>query len=104
MNMNEFYKNFREQILLLMDTQTSGWEQEDFLTSLMLEYLEEAGEVDNPIICPFRGYGLQLNAYSISDDYENVDIIVTIYSNSETPESVARNDIDASIKIHMILP
>lgn len=98
MNMNEFYKNFREQILLLMDTQTSGWEQEDFLTSLMLEYLEEAGEVDNPIICPFRGYGLQLNAYSISDDYENVDIIVTIYSNSETPESVARNDIDASIK------
>lgn len=98
MTLDDFYNDLREQILLAADTETSGWENEDFLTSVMLEYLEEAGEVDSPIICPFRGYGLQLNAYAISDDYESVDIFVSIDSGSETPQSVSRTDIDAAIK------
>ncbi|MHB8964085.1 MAG: AIPR family protein, partial [Saccharofermentanales bacterium] len=49
-------------------------------------------------ICPLREFGLQLNAYSLSDDYENLDIIVSIYTDSETPQSISRTDIDASIK------
>ncbi|MHB8964333.1 MAG: hypothetical protein ACYC5K_14410, partial [Saccharofermentanales bacterium] len=52
--LNEFYTDFREQVFLATDTETIGWEKEDFLTSVMLEYLEEAGEVENPIICPLR--------------------------------------------------
>ena len=98
MTLDAFYNDFREQILLAADTETSGWESEDFLTTVMLDYLEEAGEVEAPIICPFRGYGLQLNAYSISDDHENVDIFVSIYLDSETPQSFSRTEIDASIK------
>ena len=98
MTLDAFYDDFREQILLAADTETSGWEREDFLTSVMLDYLEEAGEVDTPIICPFRGYGLQLNAYCISEDHENVDIFVSIYLDSDTPQSLSRTEIDASIK------
>jgi hypothetical protein len=98
MTLKKFYTDFYEQVILAADTETSGWEMEDFLTSVMLEYLEDAGEIDNPIICPYRGHGLQLNAYSISEDNENIDIFVSIFSNSETPQSVSRNDIDASIK------
>lgn len=97
-SLSDFYNELREQVLIAKDTDTYGWENEDFLTSIMLEYLEEAGEVDNPIICPFRGYGLQLNAYAISDDYDNVDIFVSIFSDSESPQSVSRTDIDAAIK------
>ena len=74
--LNEFYNVFLEEILCAADTETSGWTTEDFLTNVMLEYLEEAGEVSNPIICPFRGYGLQMNAYAISEDYESIDIFV----------------------------
>ena len=71
---------------------------EDFLTNVMMEYLEEAGEVTDPVICPFRGYGLQMNAYAISEDCESVDIFVSIYSDSEQPRSVSQADIDAAIK------
>lgn len=94
----EFYQRFREEVLFAADTETSGWTTEDFLTSVMLEYLEDAGEVTNPIICPFRGHGLQLNAYSVSEDFESVDIFVSIYSHSDTPKSVSQTEIDASIK------
>ena len=38
----DFYKNFREEVLCACDTETSGWTTDDFLTAVMLEYLEEA--------------------------------------------------------------
>ena len=72
--LDEFYSTFREEVLCASDTETSGWTTEDFLTNVMMEYLEEAGEVTDPVICPFRGYGLQMNAYAISEDCESVDI------------------------------
>lgn len=96
--LDEFYSTFREEVLCASDTETSGWTTEDFLTNVMMEYLEEAGEVTDPIICPFRGYGLQMNAYAISEDYESVDIFVSIYSDAESPRSVSQTDIDAAIK------
>ena len=80
--LEEFYTRFREEVLCTTETDTSGWTTEDFLTNVMLEYLEDAGEVTDPVICPFRGYGLQLNAYAISEDCDSVDIFVSIYSSS----------------------
>ena len=96
--MATFYQNFMEEVLFAADKETSGWTTEDFLTSVMLEYLEEAGEVTDPVICPFRGRGLQLNAYAFSEDCENVDIFVSIYSDNDVPRSVSQTEIDASIK------
>ena len=93
-----FYQNFMEEVLFAADKETSGWTTEDFLTAVMLDYLEEAGEVTNPVICPFRGRGLQLNAYAFSEDRENVDLFVSIYSDNEVPRSVSQTDADAAIK------
>lgn len=95
--LNEFYTNFREEVLCAIDTETSGWNTDDFLTAVMLEYLEDIGEVTDPIICPFRGYGLQMNAYAISEDCESVEIFVSLYSDAEHPRSVSRTDISAAI-------
>ena len=96
--LDEFYPAFREEVLCASDTETSGWTIEDFLTTVMMEYLEEAGEVTDPVICPFRGHGLQMNGYAISEDYESVDIFVSIYSDAELPRSVSQTDVDAAIK------
>ena len=96
--LDEFYRSFRDEVLCACDTETSGWTTEDFLTNVMLEYLEEAGEVTDPVICPFRGHGLQLNAYAISEDCKSVDIFVSIYSDTEQPRSVSQTDVDAAIK------
>lgn len=96
--LNEFYKSFREEVLCASDTETSGWNTDDFLTAVMLEYLEDAGEVADPIICPFRERGLQMNGYAISEDYESVDLFVSIYSDTEMPRSVSQTEIDAAIK------
>ena len=98
LTINEFYSNFMEEISMAKDSETFGWESQDFFTAVMLEYLEDAGEAEGPVICPFRGYGLQLNAYSFSEDFENVDIFVSIFYESDSLSSVSKNDIDAAIK------
>lgn len=96
--LDDFYKSFREEVLCASDTETSGWTTDDFLTAVMLEYLEEAGEATDPVICPFRDRGLQMNAYAFSEDFESVDIFVSIYSDTEMPRSVSQTDIDSAIK------
>ena len=92
-SMASFYRLFMEEVLIAEDRETSGWTTEDFLTSVMLEYLEDAGEVTTPVICPFRGRGLQLNAYAFSEDCENIDIFVSIYSAGDEPRSVPQSEI-----------
>lgn len=98
MTINDFYTSFSEEISMAQETDTYGWEVQDFFTAVMLEYLEEAGEIEDTIICPFRGYGLQLNAYAVSDDYESIDIFVSYYIDSDSIQTVSKADIDASIK------
>ena len=98
LSISEFYSNFMEEISMAKDSETFGWEPQDFFSAVMLEYLEDAGEAESPVICPFRGYGLQLNAYSFSEDFENVDLFVSIFNENDSLLSVSRNDIDAAIK------
>ena len=97
-SLNQFYIDLMEEVEMASEAETSGWTKDDFLTSIMLEYLEEAGDVTDPIMCPFRSYGLQLNAYAISEDYSSLDIFVTLLSNAETPKSVSQTEVDAAIK------
>lgn len=97
-SVNEFYSGFCEEIALAQDVETYGWEPQDFFTAVMLGYLEEAGEIEDPIICPFRGYGLQLNAYHISESYDEVDVFVSVYKESPVLSSIPRTDIDAAVK------
>lgn len=97
-SLDQFYSDFLEEVQVSVDSDLSGWNIEDFFTSIMLEYLEEAGEAADYIMCPFRGYGLQLNAYSISEDYTDLAIYVSIYSDADRPKSVSQTDVDASIK------
>ena len=94
----EFYNEFFLQVMLSKDSETFGWSDEDFFASVILDYLEEAGEVEDPIICPYRDRGLQLNGYSISEDCSSVDIFVSIFINDEKLQSVAKNEVDAALK------
>ena len=97
-NLELFYRKCMEEISIAREADLSGWQDEDFLTETMLEYLEEAGETESPVLCPFRNHGLQMNAYAIAEDYSDVQIFVTIYSDSETPRTVSQNEVDALIK------
>lgn len=97
-SLDKFYIDLMEEISMASEGETSGWNKDDFLTQIMLEYLEDAGEVNSPIMCPYRGRGLQLNAYAFAEDFSSLDIFVSITSEAEFPKSISRVDVDAAIK------
>ena len=94
----QFYSSCMEEISVAQEQNLSGWQNEDFLTELMLEYLEETGETESPVICPFRSHGLQMNAYAFAEDYSDIQIFVTIFTDGNTPQSVSQTEIDAVMK------
>ena len=98
MNLAQFYAKFMEEVNLAADSQTIGWAKEDFFTAVALEYLADTGEIDDAIMCPYRDRGLQLNAYCVSDDYETVEIYVSIFSDLIDIQSVAKTEVDAALK------
>ena len=94
----KFASDFYQQVILAKETDSYSLEFEDFFTTVILEYLEDIGEVEDPVICQFRAHGLQMNGYSISDDFESVDIYVSIFTENEISQSVSRTDVDAALK------
>ena len=97
-NIETFYSDFMEAVNMVAESQNIGLTKEDFFTVVALEYLADAGESDDVIFCPYRDRGLQLNAYSISDDFESVDIYVSIFDDSNQPPGIPRTDMDAALK------
>ena len=57
MTFDEFFSEFSEQVEFVKDNDDYGWEEQDFFTSVILDYLEDVGEVESPVICPYRAYG-----------------------------------------------
>lgn len=98
MTFDEFFSEFSEQVELVKDNDDYGWEEQDFFTSVILDYLEDVGEVESPVICPYRAYGVQMNAYVFSEDYEILTIYVSIYYLGNEIKSALKTDIDAAIK------
>jgi hypothetical protein len=98
MSMDEFYSDFMNEVNMVAEVQTSDWSKEDFFTAVVLDYLVDAGEADDVIICPYRDRGLQLNAYAISDDFESVDIYVSVFNDNDKTQGIPRSDVDAALK------
>lgn len=98
MTLETFFSEFTEQIVLLRDNETYGWDEQDFFTAVILDYLEEIGEVDSPVLCPYRAHGVQMNAYKFSEEYDCLDIYVSIYYSGEEIQNAVKVDIDAALK------
>ncbi|MBR4341238.1 MAG: AIPR family protein [Lachnospiraceae bacterium] len=98
MSFNDFFRDFAEQINILTDNDNFGWNREDFFTSVMLDYLEEVGEIENSVVCPYRAYGLQINAYAINEDISELTIYVSLYYQENEVQNVAKQDVDAALK------
>lgn len=93
-----FFEEFKEQIDILKDNPDYGWEAQDYFTAVMLDYLEDVGEVDSPIICPYRAHGIQLNAYTFDENFDALNIYVSIYYEGDEIKNASKNDVDAALK------
>lgn len=101
--LQKFYIDFQEEINSSLISEEEGTNPEQLFTELALSYLSEAGETENYRVCfdekiSKRGVEHKINGYSLYENYETLDLFVTIYNGDSTIQSVTKGDADKTIE------
>jgi hypothetical protein len=100
--MNEtakFYQSLIQDVVTLQAGNEDGDTQEQTFTRIAVEMLAEAGETENADIAydekdmGKRGQH-KINAYAISENYETIDLFISIFDYSESIPTISKSEID----------
>lgn len=102
----ELQKFYNSLIQDLRSTQVSGEEGgilEHIFTQTALDLLDDAGETENSRVAhDEKSLGTRnqhkINAYSISDNYETIDLFITIFKGKDIPERISKDEIETAAK------
>ncbi|WP_340153400.1 AIPR family protein [uncultured Marivirga sp.] len=100
--LQKFYIDIQEEINSTLVTEEEGTNPEQVFTELALSYLSDAGETENYRVCfdekiSKRGVEHKINGYSLYENYETLDLFVTIYNGDSTIQSVTKGDADKTV-------
>ena len=101
--LNKFYQSLMQDVIAMQSGDEDGNTQEQVFTRLCEEMLSEAGETENAFLAyDERDFGKKgqhkINGYAISDNYENVDLFITIYNNAQEIKNISKADVDTAAK------
>ena len=101
--LNKFYQSLMQDVVAMQSGDEDGNTQEQVFTRICEEMLSEAGETENAFLAyDERDLGKKgqhkINGYAISDNYENVDLFITIYNNTHEIKNISKVDVDTATK------
>lgn len=99
----KFYKSLIQEVATRQIANEEGDNQEQTFTRMCLELLSEAGETENSDVAFYeRDLGTRnqqkINGYAIADNYETVDLFISIYEGTEEPVTIYKESIDTATK------
>lgn len=97
--LQKFYNDLQEEINSTLVTDEEGANPEQIFTEIALSYLADAGETENYQVCfdekiSKRGVEHKINGYSLYENYETLDLFVTLYNADSAIQSVTKSDIE----------
>jgi len=100
--LTRFYEDIQEDVRSGMLSEEESKNPEQIFTEFALSVLEEAGETENYRICydeklSKRGIEHKVNAYALYENYETLDLFITIYSSSNSIQTVGKTDAERAI-------
>jgi hypothetical protein len=72
--------------------------REDEFTRLMIDYLIDAGEIEDGSVCYHSARGIKVNGYHLQVDEGRLDLFVSIYNQSPTLLTVRKDATDNTFK------
>lgn len=103
MKVEEFYKELFQEIKSTQASEEDGGIQEQIFTQLAIDLLADAGETENARICFDRkedklGRTMhKLNGYALSENYETLDLFISIFRGVEEPFTLTKQEVESSI-------
>lgn len=98
----DYYTDIQEEIKSLLISEESGANPEQIFTEIALDMLSDAGETENGRVCydeklSKRGIEHKVNAYALHENYETLDLFITIYYSDININSVKKVDVDRAL-------
>lgn len=103
-DVEKYYQSFQQDIIALQESDEEGGSREQLFTRIAVDMLADAGETENTTIAydekdlGKRGQH-KINGYAVSDNYETVDLFISIYKTDETIVSIPKAEIDKSASL-----
>lgn len=96
---SEYYTELQEDIKSSLLAEEEGANPEQIFTDIALSILADSGETENYRVCydeklNKRGVVHKVNAYSLYENYETLDLFITIYNSEDEIETVPKSDTD----------
>jgi hypothetical protein len=96
----KYYQSFMMDIVALQESSVDeGSTTQQVFTQIAGKILEDAGETENVVVA-YDEKDLQrkgqhrINAYAVSENYETVDLFISVFNQAESIQTVAKSEID----------
>lgn len=101
--LNKFYFSLQQDIAFNQISEEEGGTLEQLFTRTALDLLTDAGETENAREAYDEGQlgtknQHKINAYAEPDNYETIDLFITIFKGADLPQKVSKDEIDTAIK------
>lgn len=101
--LNKFYSSLMQDISAAQSTDDEGAISEQVFTQYAVDLLAAAGESENVVVkYDEKGLGTpkqhKINAYAISENYETVDLFITLFNGTEEISKISNSDIETASK------
>jgi hypothetical protein len=100
--LNKFYKEIQEEIKSSLISEEDGASPEQLFTEYALAILAENGETENYRVSydekiSKRGTEHKVNGYALYENYETLDLFISIYNLSEDIQTIPKPDADKAL-------
>ncbi len=101
--LQKFYTNLQEDVKSLLVSEEEGTTPEEVFTDLALSLLSDSGETENYRVrydekVSKRGIEHKINAYALSENYETLDLFITIFNGTDKIQTISKPDANKAIE------
>jgi len=90
----DFATNFQQDVLARAESHSQPDFQVNTFTRMVIEYLTEAGELEDGEDCYFKARGMEVSGYNIGRDDECLDLFVSHYTSAVPPPTVRKDHVE----------
>jgi hypothetical protein len=97
-SLNTFAGDIHQEVLLQADLLEEESLRPEAFTQIMLDALEESGEIEEGQACYHRDRGIEVSGYGVQEEEGVANLFVTIYRGDVPPATIGKSDIETAFR------
>jgi AIPR protein len=98
MTLEEFSEQLKEEVLAAREVDGREDFAENAFVARFLEYLADAGEIDDAEAIRCKQHGLRVNGYGLDIETETLDLFVAVYHGESPPAKVDKTSVETAFR------